>query len=105
MERQMAVTLEDVNKTYDGGPEPVAVLRDVGLHIPTGEFVAILGPSGSGKTTLLNLIAGLDSPTTRRVIVYDRDLAFLHDRARSALRLPEVGFLVPSLNLFPPLPA
>src|SRR5262245_6487022 len=101
MDRHMAVTLEDVNKTYGRGPEPVVVLRDVGLHIPTGEFVAILGPSGSGKTTLLNLIAGLDSPTSGRVIVYDRDLAFLHDGARSALRLREIGFVFQSFNLFP----
>src|SRR5262247_4397648 len=101
MDRQMAVMLDDVSKTYGGGPEPVAVLRNVGLHIPTGEFVAILGPSGSGKTTLLNLIAGLDSPTTGRVVVHDRDLGFLHDGARSALRLREIGFVFQSFNLFP----
>jgi putative ABC transport system ATP-binding protein len=100
MERRLSVTLDDVSKVY-GGPEPVPVLRDVRLCIPAGEFVAILGASGSGKSTLLNLIAGLDSPTTGRVVVHDRDLAFLGDKARSALRLREIGFVFQSFNLFP----
>jgi putative ABC transport system ATP-binding protein len=96
----LAVTLEDVSKVY-GGPEPVPVLRDVGLCIPAGEFVAILGANGSGKSTLLNLIAGLDSPTTGRVVVHGRDLAFLGDEARSDLRRREIGFVFQSFNLFP----
>ena len=95
------VVLEDVGKAYGGGPEPVGALRGVTLTIPAGQFVAILGPSGSGKSTLLNLIAGLDSPTTGRVLVGGRDLAFLGDDARSDIRLREIGFVFQSFNLFP----
>ena len=101
MKAPVAVALEDVAKTYGGGPEPVGAVRGVTFAIPEGEFVAILGPSGSGKSTLLNLIAGLDSPTSGRVLVGGRDLAFLGDNARSDLRLREIGFVFQSFNLFP----
>src|SRR3989442_9860895 len=101
MKPPVAIALEDVAKAYGGAPEPVGALRGVSLAIPAGEFVAILGPSGSGKSTLLNLIAGLDSPTSGRVLLGGRDLAFLGDDARSDLRLREIGFVFQSFNLFP----
>src|SRR5947207_871472 len=101
MKAPVAVALEDVAKTYGGGPEPVGAVVGVTLAIPEGELVARLGPSGSGKSTLLNLIAGLDSPTSGRVLVGGRDLAFLGDNARSDLRLREIGFVFQSFNLFP----
>src|SRR5262245_26363627 len=96
-----AVALEAVSRVYGGGPEPVGALRDVNLSIPEGEFVAIVGPSGSGKSTLLNLLAGLDSPNTGRVLVGGRDIALLRDKARSDLRLREIGFVFQNFNLFP----
>src|SRR5437899_1288899 len=101
MKAPVAVALEEVAKAYGGGPQPVGALRGVTLAIPTGEFMAVLGPSGSGKSTLLNLIAGLDSPTSGRVLLGGRDLAFLGDDARSDLRLREIGFVFQSFNLFP----
>src|SRR5213596_1201904 len=101
MENLVTVALEEVSKQYGGGPEPVAVLREVSLRIPAGDFVAILGPSGSGKSTLLNLIAGLDSPSAGRVLIGGRDLGYLRDNARSDLRLREIGFVFQSFNLFP----
>src|SRR5437899_3420047 len=101
MKAPVAVALEEVAKAYGGGPQPVGALRGVTLRIPTGEFMAVLGPSGSGKSTLLNLIAGLDSPTSGRVLLGGRDLAFLGDDARSDLRLREIGFVFQSFNLFP----
>src|SRR5262252_7333096 len=101
MKSAVAIALENVTKAYGGVPEPVGALRGVTLAIPTGEFVAILGPSGSGKSTLLNLIAGLDSPTSGRVMLGGRDLAFLGDNARSDLRLREIGFVFQNFNLFP----
>jgi putative ABC transport system ATP-binding protein len=101
METRVAVALEGVSKMHGEGAEPVGALRDVNLRIPEGEFVAIVGPSGSGKSTLLNLLAGLDSPNTGRVLVGGRDLALLRDNARSNLRLREIGFVFQSFNLFP----
>jgi len=101
MEKGNAVVLEDVSKRYGAGPEPMEALSEVSLRIEAGEFVAVLGPSGSGKSTLLNLIAGLDTPSTGRVLIGGRDLAHLADDARSDLRLREIGFVFQSFNLFP----
>ena len=85
-----AVQLDKVSKTYDMGQVQVRALRDVELTIPAGEFAVFLGPSGSGKTTLMNIIGGLDSPTSGRVIVSGHDLTgFSEDQltAISANRL------------------
>src|SRR5690606_27348550 len=57
------VTLRNITKTYQRGPEKVQVLHGIDLDIERGDFVALMGPSGSGKTTLLNLIGGLDTPS------------------------------------------
>ncbi|MGH8075532.1 MAG: ATP-binding cassette domain-containing protein, partial [Lysobacter sp.] len=57
------VSIRNLTKTYQRGPEKVEVLHGVDLDIAECDFVALMGPSGSGKTTLLNLIGGLDSPS------------------------------------------
>ena len=57
------VSIRNLTKTYQRGPEKVEVLHGIDLDIERGDFVALMGPSGSGKTTLLNLIGGLDSPS------------------------------------------
>ncbi len=65
------LTVEGLSKTYRGagGGENVAALRDVGIEIGDGEFVSIVGPSGCGKSTLFNIIAGLVSPSSGRVLL------------------------------------
>ena len=63
------VSIRNLTKTYQRGPEKVEVLHGIDLDIEEGDFVALMGPSGSGKTTLLNLIGGLDSPTSGEIEV------------------------------------
>ncbi len=63
------VSIRNLTKTYQRGPEKVEVLHGVDLDIAEGDFVALMGPSGSGKTTLLNLIGGLDTPTGGEIAV------------------------------------
>ena len=81
------VSIRNLHKTYQRGPEKVDVLHGLDLDIDEGDFVALMGPSGSGKTTLLNLIGGLDSPTARRD--RSRRPAHRHARLRPALALAQ----------------
>ena len=64
-----SVAIDNVRKIYKRGAEEILVLNGLTLSVTDGEFVALMGPSGSGKTTLLNLVAGIDKPTSGRVIV------------------------------------
>jgi putative ABC transport system ATP-binding protein len=96
-----AIVVEHVCKRYGDGPQAVSALADVSLNVGAGEFVSVMGPSGSGKSTLLSLIAGLDVPSSGRVVVDGQDLAALSEDARSALRLRRIGFVFQSFNLFP----
>ena len=74
-----AIALERVGKTYAGG---VVAVEDVNLQMTDGELVVIVGPSGSGKSTLLRLIAGLESPTSGRILVGERDVTQVPPHAR-----------------------
>jgi len=98
-----AVTLADVHKTYSASSGPVYALRSVSLTVPTGSFIAVMGPSGSGKSTLLNCAAGLDSPTSGRIIVGDTDISRLKADALTRFRRRHVGFVFQSYNLVPHL--
>jgi len=99
------VALEAVGRRYGDGRAAVDALRDVELKLMAGEFVVILGPSGSGKTTLLNLIGGIDSPTSGRVIVNGRNITDLDQDGRVAYRRDSVGFVFQFFNLIPTLTA
>ncbi|MBY0297079.1 MAG: ATP-binding cassette domain-containing protein [Methylobacterium sp.] len=59
----LAVTLRDLSKDFDGTP----VIRGVDLHVPAGQFVAVVGRSGCGKSTLLRLVMGLETPSGGRI--------------------------------------
>ena len=74
------VKVENVNKTYQRGGEKLVVLDELNLEVPKGDFLALMGPSGSGKSTLLNLIGGLDTPTSGRVVVDGVNLDQMNSR-------------------------
>ena len=65
----MSVILEKVSKRFSQNGSSVEVLQDVSLTIDEGEFVCLVGPSGCGKSTLIHLIAGLELPSSGRVLV------------------------------------
>ena len=66
----MSVTLEHVTRTVDGIP----TIRDVSLTLERGTLSVLLGPTLSGKTSIMRLLAGLDKPTTGRVLVDGKDV-------------------------------
>jgi putative ABC transport system ATP-binding protein len=93
------VDIRGVTKDYPLGKTVVQALRGIDLSIKQGEFTAIAGPSGSGKTTLLNLIGCVDVPTTGTVLVAGQHIETLDDKARTELRLRNLGFIFQTFNL------
>ncbi|ROR96638.1 putative ABC transport system ATP-binding protein [Salana multivorans] len=96
-----AVRALDLSKVYGTGEAAVRALDHADVAFGSGEFTAIMGASGSGKSTLLHLLAGLDSPTTGRVVLGDTDLTLLDDDALTLLRRARIGFVFQSFNLLP----
>ena len=94
-----------VSKTYRQDTVAIKALNGVSLSITKGEFVAIAGPSGSGKTTLLNIIGGLDSADSGRVVVDGNVLTTMRQSELAQLRLHKVGFVFQAYNLIPVLSA
>jgi putative ABC transport system ATP-binding protein len=80
-------------------------VHDVSFDIASGESVAIVGASGAGKSTLLALLAGLDLPSSGRVLLEGQDLARLDEDGRARLRAQRVGFVFQSFHLIPALTA
>ena len=99
------VSIRNLSKTYQRGPEKVEVLHGIDLDIPTGDFVALMGPSGSGKTTLLNLIGGLDSPTKGQIDIAGQRIDTLSGGQLAQWRSNHVGFVFQFYNLMPTLTA
>ena len=99
------VSLRNITKTYQRGPEKVQVLHGINLDIERGDFVALMGPSGSGKTTLLNLIGGLDTPSGGEINIEDQRIDQLSAGQLSTWRSHHVGFVFQFYNLMPMLTA
>ena len=99
------VTLRNITKTYQRGPEQVQVLHGIDLDIPKGDFVALMGPSGSGKTTLLNLIGGLDNPSGGEISIEGERIDQMSGGQLSTWRSHHVGFVFQFYNLMPMLTA
>jgi putative ABC transport system ATP-binding protein len=104
-QQDSVVELLKVSKGFWREKIEIPVLTNTTLHIPRGDFVAVMGPSGSGKSTLLNLCAGLDRPTTGDVIVNGQNLNELGEAGLSKWRSENLGFIFQMYNLMPVLTA
>ena len=101
----MIVQLENVNKSYSQGREPVPVLHDISMTVEQGEYIAIMGPSGSGKTTLMNLLGCLDVPTSGTYLLEGQDIGSLSDDALADIRNNSIGFVFQTFHLLPKMTA
>ena len=95
--------LIDVTKKYKllTNAGDASVLNGITLKVTKGQSLVIVGPSGSGKSTLLNIIGALDSPTTGRVLLDDKDLARLDENELARIRNQEIGFIFQLHHLLP----
>ncbi|MFG3348596.1 ABC transporter ATP-binding protein [Streptomyces sp. NPDC048018] len=99
------IRVENLHRSYGTGAAAVHALRGVSFAVPRGELVALKGRSGSGKTTLLNLVGGLDTADTGRIVIDGTDLADLGEEGLLELRRDRIGFIFQSFGLIPILTA
>lgn len=101
----IAIETQSLGKHVTSSEGPLTILDGVECQVRRGETIAILGASGSGKSTLLGLLAGLDLPTSGRVLIDGVDLSTLDEDGRAALRARCMGFVFQSFQLLPSLTA
>ena len=99
------ISVEKVKKSFLRGSQQIEVLNGLDLRIDEGSFEALMGPSGSGKSTLLNLIAGLDQPTSGKLVVAGADIGAMSEGQRAGWRASNIGFVFQTYNLMPVLTA
>jgi putative ABC transport system ATP-binding protein len=103
--RPPAIALTGINLALGRGAARVHILKDIDLHIGSGEAVGLVGPSGSGKSTLLMVMAGLERPDTGTVVVAGHDLGALHEDQLARFRGRHVGIVFQSFHLIPTMTA
>jgi len=103
--RTPAIRVSALTKSIQTATHKVDILRGIDFDVQHGEFVAIMGPSGSGKSTLLGLLAGLDTPTTGKIILDGEDITGLDEDQMARLRGRKIGFVFQSYHLLPTLTA
>jgi len=91
--------LENIEKNFRLGDVTVHALRGITLAVERGEFISIMGSSGSGKTTLMNIIGCLDTPTSGRYVLEEREVSTLSDDELSGIRNRLIGFVFQNFYL------
>jgi putative ABC transport system ATP-binding protein len=99
------IEVRNVRKWIQNGARRVEILKGINLHIPSGQFVAIVGASGSGKSTLLGLLAGLDTPSEGEIVLDGVPIHNLDEAGLSVVRGQKLGFVFQSYQLIPTLTA
>lgn len=95
--------VHNICKTYGKGETAVKALKDVSFSVPKGEYVVIVGESGSGKSTLLNMLGALDTPTSGKVLIDNKDIFSMNDSNLTVFRRRNIGFIFQAFNLIPEL--
>jgi putative ABC transport system ATP-binding protein len=97
------IELHSIKKQFQNGEEIVTAINGLSLRIQKNEFVAIMGSSGSGKSTLMNVLGCLDTPSSGKYVLDDKDVASLSDDELSKIRNEHIGFIFQTFHLLPKL--
>ncbi|HEX4208007.1 MAG TPA: ABC transporter ATP-binding protein [Ktedonobacteraceae bacterium] len=102
---KIVMDVQNITKNLPLGHERIEILKGINFQIMSGEFVSIVGPSGSGKSTLLGIIAGLDNPTTGKVLIDGVDITRMTEGKLAVVRNTKIGMVFQAFNLIPTLTA
>ncbi len=97
------IEASQLTKSVDTAEGILTILDSINLKVDAGESLAIVGASGSGKSTLLGILAGLDIPSSGKVVLANKDLTIMGEEGRAAVRAASVGFVFQSFQLLPGL--
>ena len=93
------VILDEITKTYKMGEVEIHAVDHISFSIEKGEFVVIVGPSGAGKTTVLNILGGMDTATSGKLIVDGQDITSYDSKKLTGYRRDDIGFVFQFYNL------
>ena len=99
------VELKHITKVYKMGEVEIRAVDGIDFEIEKGELVVIVGPSGAGKTTVLNILGGMDTATSGKIIVDGADITRYNERQLTSYRRDDIGFVFQFYNLVPNLTA
>jgi len=99
----MQLELQNIKKSYGYGGSRIEVLKDISLGVEQGEFVVLLGPSGSGKSTLLNIIGGIDTADSGKIIIREKSMSDMDEKMLTSYRREHLGYIFQMYNLIPNL--
>ncbi len=105
MNSPVIIQAVNLHRTLTLGSQQIHVLKDISFEVCRGEAVALMGPSGSGKSTLLGLLAGIDTPTSGKLILDDTDITHMSEHQLARIRNQKIGIVFQSFNLIPTLTA
>jgi putative ABC transport system ATP-binding protein len=95
------IELSSISKHYAMGQQLIKAVDGLDLEIEYNEYVVFIGSSGSGKSTLMNIIGCLDTPTSGRYVLNQRDVSGMSENELADIRNQEIGFIFQSFNLLP----
>ncbi|MGE5605925.1 MAG: ABC transporter ATP-binding protein [Bacteroidota bacterium] len=99
------IVFDNVSKDYKMGEVTIHAVKQVSFQVRNGELGIILGPSGAGKTTVLNLLGGMESATTGKILFDGKDITMMNDLELTDYRRYKIGFVFQFYNLIPNLTA
>lgn len=99
----MFLEIQQIKKHFGEGESRVDVLRGIDINIEKGEICVLLGPSGSGKSTLLNIIGGIETPDSGKIIIHGETIGEMNERNLTLYRRKHLGYIFQMYNLIPNL--